>query len=57
MIKCPNCGSTAQVRILNVMMCREYVEVEYTCGCLLHSGEGAKTATTRLTLEQWEAIQ
>ena len=57
MIKCPNCGSTAQVRILNVMMCREYVEVEYTCGCLLHSGEGAKTATTRLTFEQWEAIQ
>ena len=29
MIRCPNCGSTAQVRMILV----KYDKIHYTCGC------------------------
>ena len=56
-MKCPNCGSSAQVRILNVMICDTYVQIDYKCGCLLAEGEGDITGTSLLTLEQYNKLQ
>lgn len=41
MDRCPNCGSTAQFKIKDVMVCDTYVQITYTCGC------GVETQTRR----------
>lgn len=57
MIKCPNCGSTAQVKILNVDIDLEedevYVHRHYKCGC----GTYFRTAVTYITYDDEEVIR
>jgi hypothetical protein len=48
MIKCPNCGSTAQVRIIDIMICDTYVEITYQCGCTPYQ------TVTRMKKEEYE---
>ena len=50
-LRCPNCGSTSQLRITEIMSCDNYVEVSYTCGCTYDT-----KVTTRMTHEQWNEI-
>ena len=33
MIKCPNCGSTAQVRMTNIWKDEISIYINYSCGC------------------------
>ena len=33
MIKCPNCGSTAQVKLKEIFQADTYVEITWVCGC------------------------
>ena len=33
MVKCPNCGSTAQVKLKEIFQADTYVEITWVCGC------------------------
>lgn len=33
MIKCPNCGSTAQVKLKEIYQADKYVQITWVCGC------------------------
>jgi transcription elongation factor Elf1 len=33
MIKCPNCGSTAQVKLKEIFQADKYVQITWVCGC------------------------
>lgn len=46
MERCPICGSTAQFKVHDILVCDTYVEITYTCGC-------GVTTVTRLTKEQF----
>ena len=56
MVRCPNCGSSSQVRILNVMICDTYVGVEYTCGCVRSESAGDVPATSIMSIDQWNNL-
>ena len=33
MMKCPNCGSTAQVKLKEIFQADTYVQITWVCGC------------------------
>lgn len=33
MIKCPNCGSAAQVKLKEIFQADKYVQITWVCGC------------------------
>jgi hypothetical protein len=33
MIKCPHCGSTAQVKLKEIFQADKYVQITWVCGC------------------------
>ena len=49
MIKCPNCGSTAQVKLKKIFQAYTYVEITWVCGC-------GTEQVTRVTHEQYEKM-
>jgi hypothetical protein len=46
MIKCPNCGSTAQVKLKEIFQAEKYVQITWVCGC-------GTEIVTRLSYEEY----
>lgn len=46
MIKCPNCGSTAQVKLKEIFQADKYVQITWACGC-------GTEQVTRLSYEEY----
>lgn len=46
MIKCPNCGSTAQVKLKEISQADTYVQITWVCGC-------GTEQVTRLSYEEY----
>ena len=46
MIKCPNCGSTAQVKLKEIFQADKYVQITWVCGC-------GTEIVTRLSYEEY----
>ena len=46
MIKCPNCSSTAQVKLKEIFQADKYVQITWVCGC-------GTEMVTRLSYEEY----
>jgi hypothetical protein len=46
MIKCLNCGSTAQVKLKEIFQADKYVQITWVCGC-------GTEIVTRLSYEEY----
>jgi hypothetical protein len=46
MVKCPNCGSTAQVKLKEIFQADKYVQITWVCGC-------GTEIVTRLSYEEY----
>jgi hypothetical protein len=51
MIKCPTCGSTAQVKLKEIYQAERYVQITWVCGC----GTEQVTRMSHEAFTTWQA--